>query len=69
MTDGVRNVRTLIICFVIALSGLVFLRIFGVDGSLDDKDRVLGESKEEVVVSGYNNGIEIVLPEVGGAEY
>jgi hypothetical protein len=64
MTDSDKNVRTLIICFVLALIGLVPLKI-GTGGVLTGESKVLGEMKQIVV----ENNIEIVLPDVGGLSY
>jgi hypothetical protein len=62
MTDFDRNIRTLIVCFVLALVGLVPLGICETGRALSGGDKVLGETKE-VVVEESN---VIVLPDVGG---
>lgn len=66
MTDGDRNVRTLIVCFVLALVGLVPLRI-GAARISGGETRVLGEMKQVVVENASDD--EIVLPDVGGLKY
>ncbi len=65
MTDSDRNVRTLIVCFVLALMALVPMRI-GSGGVLNSESKVLGETNQVVVESAVS---EIILPEVGGLRY
>lgn len=74
MTDHDRNMRTLIVCFVLAMGVLVPLR-FLAGGQIANQDvKVLGETEEvvnEIEESNTNqsNVVEandIVLPDVGG---
>lgn len=66
MTDSDRNMRTLIVCFVLALVGLIPMRI-GAGGVLDSESKVLGETNQVVVEN--TTGSEVILPEVGGLQY
>jgi len=67
MTDFDRNIRTLIVCFVLALIGLVSIRIFGVSRLPNTNTRVLGEMKEVIIKNEDKGRINhIILPEVGG---
>ena len=82
MTDFDRNIRTLIVCFVLAVVGLVPLEILEVNRSAMDQVKVLGEmednstSEESQVIEMEDEGeslpdeaaSDIILPEVGGLE-
>jgi hypothetical protein len=62
MTDFDRNIRTLIVCFVLVLVGLVPLKIGEAGRALDGGNKVLGEMKERVL----KEDNMIILPDVGG---
>jgi hypothetical protein len=68
MTDFDRNVRTLIVCFVLALVFLVPLVVLENNVDVEKRVRVLGETEDvvriEKVVDEVENGV--ILPEVGG---
>jgi hypothetical protein len=82
MTNLERNIRTLIICFVLAMVGLVPLRILETTRTSAGEVKVLGESaevieeevndEENIQVFGDGSSVrevdDIVLPEVGGEE-
>lgn len=70
MTDHDRNIRTLVICFVLAVMALIPLRLTEVGGNLVDvsNSQVLGDTitaEEEVVLPSaelsYWNRIKILL--------
>ena len=65
MSDNDRNIRTLIICFVVALSVLVPMRISEAFRESQDQVKVLGEEyffEEESMVEVYTEAEEIILP-------
>lgn len=80
MTDLDRNMRTLIVCFVLALVGLVPLRLMQGNIETVSEVQVLGETDELRIDGSRTKEIydtnedyvakvnEIVLPEVGGEE-
>lgn len=82
MTNLDRNTRTLIICFVLAMIGLVPLKILVIGRLNGGEVKVLGESAEIMVESAGQDNIvqtfgdgssirevdDIILPEVGGEE-
>jgi hypothetical protein len=60
MTDFDRNIRTLIVCFIVAVIVLVPLIVVESSRNIESRSKVLGEIKE------VNR---IVLPDVGGLKY
>jgi len=76
MTDHDRNMRTLIVCFVLAMGVLVPLRFLAVGQIANQDVKVLGETEEVVEEDtdeepdmNQSNVVEvndIVLPDVGG---
>jgi hypothetical protein len=70
MTDIDRNMRTLIVCFVLAIMVLVPLKVMSQDGSQSLSIRqaeVLGETSDDgvkmEVIYGDEQGNEVVLPD------
>lgn len=73
MTDNDRNVRTLMVCFVLALAVLVPLRVLKNDVAIREAE-VLGETEdsevekmefvyEDEVTDDYENSDTVVLPD------
>jgi hypothetical protein len=69
MTNSDRNIRTLIICFVLAMMCLVPLRISEENNLSRNEVKVLGEKTEKIVFEEKDNlekEIEnIILPDAG----
>lgn len=69
MTNSDRNIRTLIICFVLAMMCLVPLRISEENNLSRNEVKVLGEKTEKIVFEEKNNlerEVEnIILPDAG----
>jgi hypothetical protein len=68
MTDFDRNIRTLIVCFVLALMFLVPMAILENNREVKDRIRVLGETKNVIKMEKVVDEVEnrVILPEVGG---
>lgn len=63
MTDHDRNMRTLIVCFVLAMVALIPLRIVEIGNMASSEVKVLGETvNEETVPVVESNEVEVVLP-------
>jgi len=63
MTDHDRNMRTLIVCFVLAMVALIPLRIVEIGNMVGSEVKVLGETvNEETVPVVESNEVEVVLP-------
>lgn len=74
MTDNDRNVRTLVVCFVLALAVLVPLRVLKNDVIVVREAEVLGETEdsevermefvyEDEAVDDYESDDSVVLPD------